>query len=135
MISYLLLNLTSFLQVTCPCLFFGQFLPSGMDNKPHCKIMFLVIERHTIVPIRVRRRIVDIERKSTNQKAVIRIATKASETLNYYPKIFLVCERHTIVPVTEGRRIFDIERKTSNKKPPGRLTTKASETRSKLSKM
>ena len=50
--------------------------------------MFLVIERHAIVPIRVRDDIVDIERKSTNQKAVIRIATKASETLELLPKIF-----------------------------------------------
>ena len=97
--------------------------------------MFLVIERHTIVPIRVRRRIVDIERKSTNQKAVIRIATKASETLNYYPKNFLVCERHTIVPVTDRAGIVDIKRETTTQKTLSSVATKASETRSKLSKM
>ena len=48
-------------------------------------IRFLVIERQAKVPIRVRQDVVQVQSESSNQQAVIRTATKASETVHYYP--------------------------------------------------
>ena len=61
--------------------------------------MFLVIERHAIVPIRVRHRIVDIERKRTNKEAVIRIRAKTGEAGKILPFFISVSERNAIVPI------------------------------------
>nr|DAT17597.1 MAG TPA: hypothetical protein [Caudoviricetes sp.] len=47
--------------------------------------ILLAIERNAKVPIRVRHRIVDIERKRTNKQAVIRIRAKTGEAGKILP--------------------------------------------------
>lgn len=72
----------------------------------------------------MRNRPVHIERKRTDQKAVIRIRAKTSEACKILP---LASERNAIVPIGMRHRIVHRESKTATQEPVVRITAKTSE--------
>ena len=113
--------------------------------------MFLVSERHTVVPIRVRGRVVHIQRKRTNYRAIVRIATKSGKAqyktlFCYYMKKYyieniagdnprmppkeglFIRERHTAVPRRVRGRDEHNQRKRTNHRAIVRRATKAGKT-------